>query len=250
MEPAASDRLQVAQAEPVPPAAAADDDLATLAQKTNNPISDAWLLITQNDTTLIGGDVVDGTKVSNVLKFQPVLSAPMFDDSWNFVVRPVFQFASQPLDDDAGQLIGAAPNDIAVDANLARIADDPSGRTTGLGDTVLLTLVGPNSDSGWIFAAGASQIFPTASEDVLGQGKWQAGPAALVARLGKDYGGFGIEHFNFVQLWAASSTMVVLRGRWQAQKHEPGGHSVFFELEGQCDLARRHDAQYQHQLEG
>lgn len=182
---------------PAPPAGAVEDDLAALAQKTNNPISDAWLLITQNDTTLIGGNAVDGTKVSNVTKFQPVLSAPMFDDSWNLVVRPVFQFASQPLDDDVSGLIGAAPNDIAVDSRLRALADDPSGRTTGLGDTVLLTLIGPNGDSGWIYAAGASQIFPSASEDVLGQGKWQAGPAGLVLRLGDDYGGFGVEHFNF-----------------------------------------------------
>ena len=62
---------------------------------------------------------------------------------------------------------------------------------------MLLTIAGPNSDSGWIFAGGISQIFPTASEDVLGQGKYQIGPAGLILRLGKDYGGFGIEHFNF-----------------------------------------------------
>jgi len=173
-----------------------EPDLAKLAQKANNPISDAWLLITQNDTTLIEGDSVDGTKVANVTKFQPVLSAPIFGGDWNFVVRPVVQVSSLPLNEQAGDLFGAAPNDIVADSGLAAAAADPYGRTTGLGDTVLLTLVGPNSDDGWIYAAGASQIFPTASDDVLGQGKWQAGPAALVARLGNDYGGFGIEHFN------------------------------------------------------
>ncbi len=173
-----------------------EPDLAVLAQKANNPISDAWLLITQNDTTLIEGDSIDGTKVANVVKFQPVLSAPIFGGDWNFVVRPVLQFSSMPLNDQAGDLFGAAPNDIVADSGLATAAADPYGRTTGLGDTVLLTLVGPNSDDGWIFAGGASQIFPTASDDVLGQGKWQAGPAALVARLGNDYGGFGVEHFN------------------------------------------------------
>jgi hypothetical protein len=55
--------------------------------------------------------------------------------------------------------------------------------TTGLGDTVLLTLVDPNADDGSIFAGGISQIFPTASQDVLGQEKWRAGPAALVTSL-------------------------------------------------------------------
>ncbi len=186
----AEPKLQIAAAQ------SADADLAKLAQKTNNPISDAWLLITQNDTTLIGGDAIDGVEVLNVTKFQPVLSAPMLGGDWNFVLRPVLQFSSVPVDDDVGRLFGTSPNNIVADPSLSAIAADPFGRTTGLGDTVLLTLVGPNSDDGWIFAGGASQILPTATEDVLGQGKWQAGPAALVVRLGNDYGGFGIEHFN------------------------------------------------------
>ncbi len=174
----------------------ADLDLATLAQKSNNPISDAWMLITQNDTTLLKGDAIDGEEILNVTKFMPVLSAPIFGGDWNFVVRPVLQFSSVPVNDNVGDLFGVSPNDIVADPTLSAIAGDPFGRTNGLGDTVLLTLAGPNTDDGWIFAGGASQIFPTATEDVLGQGKWQAGPAALVARLGNDYGGFGIEHFN------------------------------------------------------
>lgn len=197
----ASGGSDLAQATPAEPTAAepapAGDDLGALAQKTNNPISDAWLLITQNDYTQLGGEAVDGYEVLNVTKFQPVLSAPMFDNSWNFVVRPVFQLTSAPFDDDVGDLFGVSPNGIIESNRLRNIASDPFGRTTGLGDTVLLTLVGPNTDSGWIYAGGISQIFPTASEDVLGQQKWQAGPAALVLRLGDDFGGFGIEHFNF-----------------------------------------------------
>ncbi|MDH3662653.1 MAG: hypothetical protein OEU92_21930 [Alphaproteobacteria bacterium] len=177
------------------PPASAEDDLAALAQKTNNPISDAWLLITQNDTTIIDGDAID-TEVVNSLKFQPVLSVPVFEGDWNFVVRPVLQFQSLPFDDDVGDLLGASLNDIVSDPDLAALAADPDGRTNGLGDSVLLTLLGPNTDDGWIYAGGLTQILPTASEDVLGQEKWQAGPAALVVRLGKDYGGFSVEDFN------------------------------------------------------
>jgi hypothetical protein len=173
-----------------------DIDLAKLAQQTNNPIGEAWLLITQNDTTLLKGDAIDGEEVLNVTKFMPVLSAPILGGDWNLVVRPVLQFSSVPVNDNVGNLFGVSPNDIVADPSLSAIATDPFGRTNGLGDTVLLTLAGPNADDGWIFAGGVSQIFPTASEDVLGQGKWQAGPAAMVIRLGNDYGGFGIEHFN------------------------------------------------------
>ena len=71
-------RVEIAQGDAAAPA----DDLAALAQKTNNPISDAWMLITQNDMTLIGGDSIDGdyigdTEMVNVTKFQPVLSVPV-----------------------------------------------------------------------------------------------------------------------------------------------------------------------------
>lgn len=171
-------------------------DLAKLAQKTNNPISDVFLLIMQNDTTLIGGDLIPDTEVINVTKLMPVLPVPIFGGAWNLVVRPVLQIVSVPLKDEVGSLIGISPNNIVSNPGLAALAGDPFGRTTGLGDSVLLTLVGPNTDDGWIFAGGASQIFPTATEDILGQGKWQAGPAFLVVRLGKDYGGLGIENWN------------------------------------------------------
>ena len=175
---------------------AAQADLATLAKKANNPISDAWLLITQNDFTLLEGDATDDTEVFNSFKFQPVISAPVLDGDWNFVVRPVLQFNSVPLDEDVDQLFGVSPNDIVANPSLSEIASSPFGRTTGLGDTVLLTLLGPNTDDGWIYAGGVTQIFPTASEDVLGQGKWQIGPAALVARLGANHGEFDIDSFN------------------------------------------------------
>jgi hypothetical protein len=186
----AEPKLQIAAAQ------SAEPDLAELAQKTNNPIGEAWLLITQNDTTLLKGDAIDGEEVLNVTKFMPVLSAPILSGDWNLVVRPVLQFSSVPVDADVGRLFGASPNSIVADPSLSTIATDPWGRTNGLGDTVLLTIAGPNADDGWIFAGGVSQIFPTATEDVLGQGKWQAGPAAMALRLGNDYGGFGIEHFN------------------------------------------------------
>ena len=173
-----------------------ETDMAKLAQQTNNPIGPVWLLITQNDTTLIGGDLIPGTKVSNVTKFMPVLPVPIVGGTWNFVIRPVLQLVSSPLKKDTGKLIGKSPNSIVANSNLRSLAGDPFGRTTGLGDSVLLTIAGPSGDDGWILAGGLSQIFPTATEDILGQGKWQAGPAALVVRLGKDYGGLGIENWN------------------------------------------------------
>ena len=172
-------------------------ELAKMAQKSNNPLSDVWLFITQNDTTFYGGDLIDGHEVGNNTKIQPVMPVPVFDQAWNLIFRPVLQFISSPLDDDVGSLFGHGPGEIVADPTLSAIAGDPFGRTNGMGDSVLLTLLGPNRDDGFVWGVGGTAIFPTATEDVLGQGKWQAGPSALALRLGNDHGGLGIENWNF-----------------------------------------------------
>jgi len=120
----------------------------------------------------------------------------VLDGEWNLIFRPVLQVISSPLDSDAGDLFGSSQGQIVADNRLSRLAQDPFGGTNGLGDSVLLTLLGPNRDDGFVWGAGATQIFPTATEDVLGQDKWQAGPAALAVLLGNQSGGLGIENWN------------------------------------------------------
>ncbi len=150
--------------------------LEKAAQKSNNPVSDAWLLITQNDLTSL--DTPDGSEWRNRTSLQPVMPVPILDGEWNIVNRIVTGVVTAPIDDD--------PN-----------STDPfDGRTTGVTDTVYFALAAPNRDDGWIWGLGPTFILPTATDDVLGQEKWQAGPAGLLVRLGNDYGGFGIEHFN------------------------------------------------------
>ncbi len=153
-------------------------DLNTAAKKANNPVSDAWLLIAQNDLTFLDGDAIDGTEIRERISLQPILPIPIFGGDWNLVNRPIVQFFDSPVDDDLDS------------------TDPFSGRTQGLGDTILFSLLAPNRDDGWIWGLGPTFIFPTATEDVLGQEKWQAGPAALAVHLGNQHGGWGFEHFN------------------------------------------------------
>ena len=171
--------------------------LRDIAQKSANPMSDVWMLITQNDLTFYEGDLVPGTKAFDTLKFQPVMPIPIMGGDWNLIFRPVVPLVSSPIDEDVGDLFGLRADQIFGDPNNLSILQDPFSRTNGLGDIALVSLLGPNRTDGVIWGAGITQIFPAATEDVLGQGKWQAGPAGVVARMGKEYGGFGIEHFNF-----------------------------------------------------
>lgn len=49
--------------------------LEQAAQKSNNPVSDAWLLITQNDYTVV--DTPEGSDWRNSTTMQPVLPVPI-----------------------------------------------------------------------------------------------------------------------------------------------------------------------------
>ncbi|HYN77083.1 MAG TPA: hypothetical protein VES73_04735, partial [Lamprocystis sp. (in: g-proteobacteria)] len=170
-------------------------DLEQIAKMTSNPLGAAWMLWLQNDTAEQRGDLVPGGKILNSTKFQPVMSFPIDvgKDEWNLIVRPVIQCQSVPLDSQVGQIFGTSPEAIVADPELGRIAATAwDSRTSGLGDTALLTLVAPNRLDGFSWGIGASQIFPTAEQDVLGQGKWQAGPAVLLAKLAPKPGGFNV----------------------------------------------------------
>jgi hypothetical protein len=146
------------------------------AMKSNNPVSDAWLLVVQNDLTLL--DTPEGNKIQNLTSIQPVMPVPIMDGKWNLVNRIITGIVSAP---------------VAEDFDSDNFFDQ---RTTGNTDTVFFSLAAPNRNDGWIWGVGPTFILPTATQDVLGQEKWQAGPAALLARLGSDYGNWGIESWN------------------------------------------------------
>ncbi|ARU86513.1 hypothetical protein [Pseudomonas sp. M30-35] len=171
-------------------------ELEKLAKATANPLGAAWMLWFQNDYTHFDGDndaLPSNGRWSNSTKFQPVMSFPydVGDDEWNLIVRPVLQYQSSPFDDSFGDALQGRAGDIPTDKLLSH--NYPyNGRTTGFGDTGLLTLTGPARDDGLVWGAGITQLFPTAEEDVLGQGKYQAGPAVLLATLAPDPGGWNV----------------------------------------------------------
>lgn len=171
-------------------------ELEKLAKMSANPLGAAWMLWLQNDYTHRDGDndaLGSDGEWSNTTTFQPVMSFPIHfgDDEWNLITRPIIQYQSTPMDESFGHALSGHPENIPV-SDLSSSNYPFNGRTTGLGDTGLLTLAGPARDDGFIWGAGVSQIFPTAEEDVLGQGKFQAGPAFLAASLAPDPGGWNV----------------------------------------------------------
>ncbi len=133
-------------------------------------------------------------------QFMPTIPVPL-GERWNWVSRLDLSVVSMPIKSEVGRLFHFDPgNNLSPDGPLP--ADlNPFGRTTGLGDMAYVGLVGPKHlpkvGSGKLFlAAGPTMIFPSASDDILGQGKWQAGPAFAA--------GFLTEHWHlgvFPQQW-------------------------------------------------
>lgn len=171
-------------------------ELEKLAKMSANPLGAAWMLWLQNDYTHSDGDnhgIPSGGRWSNSTKFQPVMSFPydVGNDTWNLIVRPVIQYQSAPLDESYGHALVGNPEEIPL-SDLTKNNYPYTDRTNGFGDTGLLTITGPAREDGFIWGAGITQLFPTAEEDILGQGKYQAGPALLVTTLAPNPGGWNL----------------------------------------------------------
>lgn len=151
-----------------------DLSLEEIDQQLNNPLTSLWSFTLQENFSLINGDKVNGTTEANTLFFQPAFPIPFGDDKV-FTARPVFPLVTSPVIDSTG---------------------DVDGHKTGFGDMQLFALVGPDRADGWVWGMGGTFIFPTANDDLLGAGQWQAGPAVMVLNLSKKWTtGFIAQHW-------------------------------------------------------
>ena len=128
-----------------------------LAKEISNPVTSIWQLQFQFNNYKLESDPlspVSGEWVNN-LYFQPVLPVSL-TENFNLVTRPVLTlYQSVPY-----------PN-----------ATGGTDRKTAFGDMILATVLSPKGTEPWIFGFGPTFIFPTASSDIIGQEKWQVGPA-------------------------------------------------------------------------
>jgi hypothetical protein len=142
--------------------------LEEVNKDVTNPLSSTWSISFQQNNYLLGIEGKNNHWNSN-LNFQPVLPVALTKD-WMLITRPVVTvFNSAPYFN---------PH------NTGEIK-----RTTGLGDTILMEMLGPSPKllGKWLLGLGPTFIFPTASSDVTGQGKWQVGPAAIVGYLSEKW---------------------------------------------------------------
>jgi len=146
-----------------PPAGTAADapqDANELAKELANPVANLWSLQFQfNNFELTNG------RWNENLNFQPVMPISLTKDI-NLITRPVIQpYNSVPFQTSTGA----------------------EARTTSFGDWTQLALFSPANTGNWLLGLGPTFIFPTAGSVYTGQGKWQLGPAVVLAYQTKKY---------------------------------------------------------------
>ena len=150
------------------------DELAKINRELDNPLAKYWSLVFQENYSINRGNAVDGNVTSNTFFFQPALPIP-FGKNKVFTARPVFPIVTQP--------------EFSADATGGK-------KITGFGDIQMAAIFGPGNAKGLVWGVGATFVIPTATNNNLGQGKYQAGPTIMLFHLGEKWNkGFFMQHW-------------------------------------------------------
>jgi hypothetical protein len=147
--PVAPEGTQVATNE-TPAAAVNADELRKAAQ---NPIASLISIPVQNNSNF---NIGPNDRTQNVLNIQPVIPVRV-SENWNLITRIITPIIYQP--------IGSEP--VNQGAN-------------GLGDINPSFFLSPAKPHKIIWGVGPTFILPTATNPLLGQGKWNIGPTIVV----------------------------------------------------------------------
>jgi hypothetical protein len=132
------------------------DEQTDLAKKLANPVAALISIPFQyNHDDSIGAS--NGSK--DYLNIQPVIPISISPD-WNLITRTILPIVN------------------------LRNTPSPGDKASGLGDTTASQFISPKqpTSTGWICGAGPAELLPTASDRVLGTGKWGLGPTFVALK--------------------------------------------------------------------
>ncbi|MGH7167943.1 MAG: neuromedin U [Nitrospiraceae bacterium] len=121
------------------------DTLSELAKQEQNPLA-RLIRLQLEDNAQFGFGPDNG--VLNFLRIQPVIPFGLTED-WRLITRMIIPIVHQPWPESAD----------------------------GLSDIALQLLLSPEKSGKFIWGAGPGLVFPTATDKIIGTGKWSAGPA-------------------------------------------------------------------------
>jgi hypothetical protein len=165
-----------------------------IAKLLDNPVGNFVALPVQVDAVQVKVPQTGDTEWLYKFQFTPTFPISLGPSDWNLINRVVFPIYSAPLNKGVGDLVGLTPDAILSSPSFSGVLADPYDRTTGFGDMVYVGLLAPKQSikiaatgGMLIWGAGSTMMFPTASETVLGTGKFGLGPAAVVGYLGPEW---------------------------------------------------------------
>ena len=195
--------------------AGCEPTLAQMSRLMDNPIGNVAMLFNQYDAYNVKepGSGLDEFQHNYMLLAQ---FPKKLNSKWNLINRVVLNYTSVPLDqDDIDDFVPPDPGfgefDYQTLSGIQPAYSPPNaplpievfeGRTTNLGDSYYVGLFAPEepptlpNGAKFLWGAGFDLGFDTAQEDVLGTGKWTAGPSALGVYFGDKFkGGALIQHY-------------------------------------------------------
>ncbi len=175
---------------------------AQLMRLLENPVSNLVALPFQYDYIQLNAPRANITKALHRFQIMPTFPLGLGPD-WNLINRVVFPFLSVPINEGFGDCIGLGSGWVNTCPSFPDALTDPFKHTFGFGDMVYVGLVSPkkvikieSTGAAVIWGLGPTTMFPTASDEVLGYGKYGLGPSGVVAYLGSKWS-LGI----FAQHW-------------------------------------------------
>ncbi len=142
---------QTEAALPTTPSATAESD-EDLLKAVQNPVADLISVPILNTTNFNLGPY---NRAQNVLALQPVIPANL-SQNWMLISRIILPMAWQPY------------------------PDQNSGGQFGLGDMTPSFFLAPRNPGSVIWGVGPATVIPTATSNILGQGKFSLGPSIVV----------------------------------------------------------------------
>src|SRR5215831_7250461 len=128
-----------------PPGASTED----LQKATQNPVANLISVPIQDNINL---DVGPYDRTQNVLNIEPVIPTKL-TDNWNLIIRVIQPIIWQPY------------------------PTQPTGGEFGLGDMNPTFFLSPGKPGKVIWGIGPAFVIPTATNQILGQGKFSLGPS-------------------------------------------------------------------------
>jgi hypothetical protein len=136
------------------PATDLESETERLARAAQNPVAAMYSLPFQYNASFRVGP---RDQIQHLLNVQPVIPISL-NENWNLISRSILPIMGQP---------------------------DPAegDHENGIGDLQETLFLSPAQPSKLIWGVGPVVVAPTASDDLLGSGKWSAGPSAVALTM-------------------------------------------------------------------